>query len=140
MCVPKNLTACFSAGSFPADTHQSCLLPHAFVINIEVIRDGRGQTLHFSASCGNSCAWMVLPLLLQHKLSLPPLREGDWGRGWGWGLDISWCSGKRLIWLLQRGNVFLVGIRRAWRSNRKAVKQQIVLDASSNNNSDNNNS
>lgn len=80
------------------------------------------------------------PLLLQHKLSLPPLREGDWGRGWGWGLDISWCSGERHIWLLQRGNVFLVGIRRAWRSNKKAVEQQIVLDASSNKNSDNNNS
>ena len=32
------------------------------------IRDDECQTLHFSASCGHNCTWMVLPShLLQHK-------------------------------------------------------------------------
>ena len=49
-------------------------------------------------------------------------------------MDVSWCSGQRLIGLLQRKNVFLVGIPRVWRSDRKAVQQQAVTDANNNNN------
>ena len=101
------------------------------------IRDDECQTLHFSASCGHNCTWMVLPShLLQHKQPQFLCKNiGGGGR-----LENSWGSAKGSLILLQRKKRdIIVGISRVWSRDRKAVRQQAVLGSSNNSDNCNNN-